>query len=163
MARLTPRYFTRDMTKWTQETQERTPTMPARNHEPQLGQITRAIARRSFCTLATASSTNRPHVAGVAYEAVDTTLYVNTGRASKKARNIADNPDVGVFIPIRRLPVGPPSSVHFQAVAEILAVDDPHIVRLLEAGRLKSITSHGELDEPEGCFLRITPARRINT
>jgi len=103
------------------------------------------------------------HVAGVLYKAVGTTLYVNTSRASRKARNIAVNPHVSVCIPVRRLPVGPPSSVLFQAAAEILALDDPDIVGLLENGHLKSITGHGELDDPGHCFLRITRARRVNT
>jgi nitroimidazol reductase NimA-like FMN-containing flavoprotein (pyridoxamine 5'-phosphate oxidase superfamily) len=132
-------------------------------HRPDPQDVAKAIDRRSFCTLATVSPTSRPHAAAVLYEMVDTTLYVHTSRTSKKARNVAGNPHVGVCIPVRRLPVGPPSSVQFQAEAEILAMDDPHIVELLESGRLKSITGHGELDHPEGCFLRITPARRINT
>jgi general stress protein 26 len=133
------------------------------NHAPSLAELTRVIERRSFCTLATSSSRNRPHVAAVAYDTVGTTLYVNTFRSSRKARNIASNPHVGVVIPVRRLPVGPPAEAQFQGMAEILDLDDPHIVELLEAGRLKTITSHGELDHPDGCFLRITPGRRINT
>lgn len=136
---------------------------PITSAKPQPGQITKAIDRRSFCTLATTSAANRPHVAGVLYEAVGTVLYVSTLRAGKKARNIAANPHVGVCIPIRRVPVGPPSTVQFQGVAEILATDDPHILDLVKAGHLKSITAHGELDLPDGCFLRITPARRVNT
>lgn len=130
---------------------------------PQTADVTRAIDRRSFCTLATTSAANRPHVAGVVYEAVGTDLYVSTHRSSKKARNISDNPRVAVCIPIRRLPLGPPSSVQFQGTAEILAADDPSIGGLVRAGHLKSITSHGELDLPDGCFLRITPSRKVNT
>lgn len=123
----------------------------------------RAIARRKFCTLATSSSSHRPHVAGVLSEAVDTTLYVSTLRASRKARNIADNPHVCVCIPVRRLPVGPPSSVQFQGVADIFGTDDVELRRLVASGRLKSITGHGELELRGGCFLRIRPARRLNT
>ncbi len=134
-----------------------------RDTQPQLPRLAELIARRSFCTLATASEGNRPHVAAVLYEAVGTTLYVNTVRTSRKARNVAANPHVAVCIPVRRLPVGPPSSVQFQAVADILAVDDRDVARLLADGRLRSITRHGELDEPGDCFLRIVPARRMNT
>lgn len=125
--------------------------------------VTKAIGRRSYCLLSTVSANDRPHAAGVTYAAVGTTLYANTFRASRKARNIAGNQHVGVVVPIRRLPVGPPSAVQFQAEAEILAADDPHIVELLEAGRLKAITGHGELDQPDGCFVRITPTGRIHT
>ena len=128
-----------------------------------LDHVTSAIAKRSFCTLATASPASRSHVAGVLHQAIDTTLYVNTSRSSRKARNVADNPHVAVVIPIRRMPVGPPSSVQFQAEAEILANDDPDIARLVEAGRLKNITSHGELEHADGCFLRITPLHRMIT
>ena len=154
MARLGPLSFTGDMSEHANVL-----TKP----QPQPRQVAQAIDRRSFCTLATASAANHPHVAGVLYEAVGTTLYVSTHRTSKKARNIARNPHVAVCIPIRRLPVGPPSTVQFQGTAEILAADDPRILELVEAGHLKSITAHGELDLPDGCFLRITPAGKVNT
>jgi general stress protein 26 len=151
MARLRAGVFTDRMTE---------PT----HHTPELAQVVKAVARRSFCMLATASSSGRPHVAGVLYQAIGTTLYVNTSRDSRKARNVADNPYVAVSIPIRRLPVGgPPSTVQFQGRAEILGFDDPDIVRMVGAGELKNVTSHGELDYPDGCFLRITPLRRITT
>jgi general stress protein 26 len=126
-------------------------------------QIRKLIARRSFCMLASTSADGRAHVAGVLYAADGTTLYVSTLRTSKKARNIAASPDVSVCIPVRRLPVGPPSNLQFAARAEVLATDDPEIRRLAADGKLKAITGHGELDLPDGCFLRITPARRITT
>ncbi|PXY30320.1 hypothetical protein DI005_12180 [Prauserella sp. PE36] len=126
-------------------------------------QVLEAIRKRSFCTLATTSPAHRPHVAGVLYQAVGSTLYVSTLRGSRKARNIAANPNVGVCVPVRRLPFGPPSSVQFQAVADILALDDPHLLRLVEDGALPAITKHGELTEPDGCFLRVTPVSRLNT
>ncbi|MBK1783220.1 pyridoxamine 5'-phosphate oxidase family protein [Prauserella cavernicola] len=126
-------------------------------------QLLRTIERRSFCTLATSSPAHRAHVAGVLYATVGSTLYVSTLRGSRKARNVAANPNVGVCIPVRRLPVGPPSSVQFQAVADVLAQDDPRLLRLVEDGALSAITKHGELTVPDGCFLRITPARTVFT
>lgn len=136
----------------------------ATHYSPDLSQVVRAIARRSFCMLATTSPSGRAHVAGVLYQAIGTTLYVNMSRDGRKARNIADNPYVAVSIPIRRLPVGgPPSTVQFQGRAEILGFDDPDIVRMVGAGELKNITSHGELDYPDGCFVRVTPLGRITT
>ncbi|CAN5139764.1 hypothetical protein BH18ACT4_BH18ACT4_02050 [soil metagenome] len=138
-------------------------TQTAHRAHPRLDQVTKAIASRSFCTLATASAANRPHVAGVIYVADENVLYVSTLRTSRKARNIAENPDVFVCIPVRRLPVGPPSSVQFAAVAELLASNDPEVVGLAEAGRLKPIVSHCELDLADGCFLRITPTGRLHT
>jgi general stress protein 26 len=128
-----------------------------------LALATKAVAKRSFCTLATSSDAGRPHVAGVIYSAVGTTFYVSTLRDSRKARNIAANPRVAVSVPVRRLPIGPPSAVQFQGTAEILDNDDPHVRELAAAGRLKAISAHGELELPTGCVLRITPGRRLIT
>lgn len=136
---------------------------PRQSARPNPAKVLRAIRKRSFATLSTTSQADRPHAAGVLYEAVGTTLYVNTLRTSRKARNVASNPHVAVCIPIRRLPVGPPSTVQFQGTAEVLDLDDPDVISLVEAGQLKSITGHGELDEPDGCFLRITPNRKLIT
>ncbi len=132
-------------------------------HHPDAAQVCRAFAKRSFATLATTSPAGRPHVAGVLYEMVESTLYISTLRTSRKARNIVTNPYVGVCVPIRRLPVGPPSTVQFQATARVLDVDDPEITSLVDGGKLKSVTSHGELDLADGCFLRIPIGERLLT
>jgi len=137
------------------------PARKAANPEPV--KVLKAITKRSFAAFSTTSSAGRPHVAGVLYEAVGITLYVNTLRTSRKARNVAANLQVAVTIPIRRLPVGPPSTVQFQGTAEVLDVDDPEIRAQIDAGHLKSITSHGELDLPDSCFLRISPRRKLIT
>jgi len=138
-------------------------TMTPRRPNPRPEQITKAIARRSFCTLATVSAKSRPHVAGVLYVVEENVLYVSTLRTSRKARNISENPRVFVCIPVRRLPVGPPATVQFSATAELLAPESPDIARLVGMGRLKTITGHGELDLPDGCLLRITPEPTLHT
>ena len=130
---------------------------------PDTDTVRKAIAKRSFCSLATTSERGRPHSAGVLYQFAEDALFVSTLRSSRKARNLAQNPHVGVFVPIRRLPVGPPSSVQFQAAAEVLGADDPELRRHVEAGRLGAITGHGELDLPDGCFLRIPLPARLHT
>lgn len=130
---------------------------------PDPRKVGRAIAKRSFATLGTVSGADHPHSAGVLYEAVGATLYVSTMYASRKARNIATNPRVAVTIPIRRLPVGPPSSVHFQGRAELLAQDDAEIRDLVAGGYLTSITGHGELDVSGGSFVRIEPDSTLFT
>jgi hypothetical protein len=124
---------------------------------------TKAIAARSFCTLATASAAGRPHVAGVIYSAVGHTLYASTLRESRKARNVAANPRVAVTVPVRRLPIGPPSAVQFQGTAIILDNDDPEVREHAAAGLLRAISAHGELELDGGCVLRITPGRRLLT
>jgi nitroimidazol reductase NimA-like FMN-containing flavoprotein (pyridoxamine 5'-phosphate oxidase superfamily) len=136
---------------------------PTFDAERQRKVVQRAIARGSFCTLATSSARNRPHVAGVVYAEVDGNLYINTLESSVKARNIRENNHVAVCIPVRKFPFGPPYLVHFQGTAEVLSTSDPHILALVRAGRLKSITSHGELELPGSCFIRITPSRRVAT
>ena len=131
--------------------------------EGQLKSIRKAIARNSYCTLATASAENRPLAVGVLYAVVDGLLYVSTLSSSAKVRNLAENDRVAVCIPVRRYPVGPPFSVQFQGRAEIRSIEDPEISALLQAGRLKQITSHGELDDPAACMLKISPGPRIAT
>lgn len=130
---------------------------------PQLADVERTIAKRAFCTLATVSPAGYPHAAGVIYVAVDEHLWISVERTSRKARNIAANPRVHVNVPVRRVPIGPPSSVHFAATAEIFPSDDPTVRQLADDGRIDAITGHGELDLPGGCFARITPANVLHT
>jgi hypothetical protein len=129
---------------------------------PDPATVRRAIERRSVATLATTSSDGRPHAATVLYQLADEALFVSTSRQSRKARNVADTGRVAVTIAVRRLPVGPPASIQFQSTATVLGGDDPELRRLADAGRLDRITSHGELDLDDGCFLRIAlPARLL--
>jgi hypothetical protein len=125
--------------------------------------IERILRRKSFAVLSTVSAAGHPHAAGVVFDTVGRVIYVNTMRSSRKARNVFATGRAGVVLPVRRLPVGPPFTVQFQASAVTLDLDAPEIVAHLEAGRLKRVTSHGELDEPDGCFLRIEPVGRIHT
>lgn len=125
--------------------------------------IRKTMAAKTFCTLATTSPAGRAHSAGVIYESVDGTLWVHVSRNSRKARSIAANPYVGVCIPYRRLPVGPPFTIHFQATAEIVAMDDPSVTRLLDADRLGSISGHGALEMVDGCFIAIRPHGMIHS
>ena len=132
-------------------------------HRPDAQRVMTAVSKRKFAMLATASPAGHPHAAGVLYELVGSELFVSTLRSSRKARSIEAGGRVGVTIPIRRLPIGPPSTVQFQAAAEVLDVDDPVIGALVADGRLGSITGHGELELPDGCFLRIEVPSRLHT
>lgn len=129
----------------------------------QLAIARRAVAKQSFCVLATSSAANRPHAVGVLYAAVDLTLYFLMGEDTVKVRNIRQNPQVAVSIPVRRYPFAPPMAVQFQGTAEILGVKDPQVTALLEAGRLKRIARLGAIDAPGVCFVRVTPRKRIAT
>jgi Pyridoxamine 5'-phosphate oxidase len=121
------------------------------------------ISKRSFALLATSSSAERPHAAGILYAEADGALYVSTVRESRKGRNIAANPHVSVTVPIRRIPVGPPATAMFQSMARVLDNDDPEVRRLAAAGRIDAITGHGELDLTEGCIVKIEAPRVIHT
>lgn len=121
------------------------------------------IAKRTFCTLATTSPAQRAHSAGVVYVWVDGALWIHTVRTSRKGRNIDANPHVGVSIPFRRLPVGPPFTIHFQARATVVPMDAPEVQTLIEAGRLKAIAGHGALDMTDGCFVKIVPTGMIHS
>ena len=133
------------------------------DNAPTAAGVWRAVERRSFCTLATASGTGEPHVAGVLYAVADRVLYLTTQTHSKKGRNLRANSRVAVCIPVRRYPIGPPFCVQFRATAELLAPDDPRMAELLRGKALKRITSHGELDDPDSWFVRVVPDRRIST
>lgn len=122
-----------------------------------------AIAGNWFAMLATTSNENRPHVAGVLYALVGRDLYVNTDETSRKARNIAATGRAAVCIPIGGGPDAPPSTASLQGTAELLANDHPEIAELVASGRLAAITSHGELERPGTCMVKITPSGRVAT
>jgi hypothetical protein len=120
--------------------------------------IAKTIAKKSFCTIATTSPGSRSHSAGVVYVWADGAMWIHASSNSRKARSIASNSHIGICIPFRRMPVGPPYTIHFQGQAELVAVDAPEAVALLERGRLKKIAGHGALDMADGSFIKITPA-----
>lgn len=125
--------------------------------------VRRAIDRRSFAVVSTVSAAGHPHAAGVLYANDGLALYVSTHRSSRKARNVAATGRAAIVVPVRKLPVGPAFEIQFQASAQVLDNDDPRIRDLVDRGVLKPITRHGELDEPDGCFLAITPTGRVHT
>src|SRR3954468_15019447 len=99
--------------------------MHGHGQERQRRLIQRATERGSFCTLATSSAANRPHVVGVLYCLVEGALYIATLAGSVKVRNIKQNERVAVCTPVRRYPIGPPFSVQFQGTAVVLPTGDP--------------------------------------
>lgn len=125
--------------------------------------VIQTMTKRTFCTVATTSPAGFAHSAGVVYAFADNALWIHTLRTSRKARNVEANGRVGICIPFRRLPVGPPYTIHFQASADVLSMDDPAAVSLVASGALKGITGHGELDMADGCFVRIRPGGTIHS
>jgi hypothetical protein len=121
------------------------------------------LRRRHVATLATTSPAGRPHAAVVLYDAVDDMLWMSTMRQSRKGRNVAANPYVAVTVPFRRLPVGPPFALHFQATATVVERDDAALRRLAASGALPTVTAHGELDDADGVFLRVAPLGTVHS
>lgn len=129
----------------------------------QLRRVDRALRSKSFAVLSTVSDAGFPHAAGVVYASVGPVLYVHTMRNSRKALNVAATGRAGIVVPIRKLPVGPPFTIQFQASASVLPMDDPEITALLDRGELKNISGHGALVEPDACFIRVEPTGVIHT
>jgi general stress protein 26 len=127
------------------------------NHLDRRSALHAAVAQNSFCTLATTSADNRPHVAGVLYALVGRDLYVHTDRPSRKARNIVENPRAAVCVVIPAAPDAPPNTVTIQGAATLLEPDDSEVRSLIDGGQLASITSHGELERPDTCFVKLSP------
>jgi nitroimidazol reductase NimA-like FMN-containing flavoprotein (pyridoxamine 5'-phosphate oxidase superfamily) len=126
--------------------------------------IRKEMAKRTFCTLATASTEMRPHVVGMRYVMIGEALYVTIHEDSVKARNIRENPRVAVCIPAKKVPFFPPFVVQFQGTATLLSVTDQRIQDLFAAGRLKGIISAKDFHEdPKTAFARIVPARRLSS
>ena len=127
--------------------------------------VQKIIASHSHCSLATSTRDGAPHVVGIMYKFVNGHLYFATGFSTKKARNIKQNPNVAIHIFVRRyiVPVGPPDSLQFSGAAQVLSRDDPEIVALLNAGKLKTITGFGVLKEPDLCFLKVKPSGTMHT
>jgi hypothetical protein len=125
--------------------------------------VRRALAKRSYAVLATVSPAGRPHAAGVLYTMVGDDLWLSTETTGRKGRNLLANPHAGITVPVRRLPVGPPATIHFQGRATVFGTDAPEVARLVESGALAAITSHGELDLDDGCFVRVTLGRTVHT
>lgn len=94
--------------------------------------LTRLIAKRSFCVLAT-QGVRGPHVAGVSYFARGLDLYILTSAKTVKARNVRREPRVAVHIPVPwpLVPV-PMKSIQFRGMAEILPIDDVSANEALE-------------------------------
>ncbi|MBA2281574.1 MAG: pyridoxamine 5'-phosphate oxidase family protein [Actinomycetota bacterium] len=136
-------------------------TRPSATPDPD--RVLAAVRRRSYAVIATTSSRARPHAAGVVFQLVGTDLWISTDRSSRKARNVAANPHVAMSIPVRRVPVGPPAQVHFQATAAVVDPDAPDVRALLDGGHLDGVTGHGELDRPDACFLRVALPSRLHT
>jgi hypothetical protein len=135
-----------------------------------LERLTRLIAKRNFCILAT-QGLHGPHVAGVGYFARGLDLYIPTSANSTKARNVRHDPRVAVHIPVPwPLIPAPPKSIQFRGKAEILTINDPAANDALERGSLVMRRVFRRLLEKadtatwgESIWIHVRPGKRIET
>ena len=135
-----------------------------------LEDLTRLIAKRNFCILAT-QGRRGPHVAGVGYFARGLDLYILTSANTAKARNVARDSNVAVHIPVP-WPLVPaqPKSIQFRGSAEILPIDDANANEALNRGSLvmrrvfrRLLKNVNAETWGESVWIRVHPRKRIET
>lgn len=136
--------------------------------------LVKHLRKHHFAVLSTSDDHGISHSAGVNYgistPAGDLVLYVMTRRHLRKARNIAQNPNVSLVVPLRRPLLGflPPPTIQLRGRAEILDWRDAEGTKVFERfwlGRriLKGYRNYHRRGETRICFLKITPDPVIRT
>jgi general stress protein 26 len=136
--------------------------------------VLRELRAQNFAVLSTVDDAGRPHSAGVNYGVSPPgqalTLYVMTRRHLQKARDIAQNPDVALVVPLRRrlLWFLPPATIQVRGRAQVLDGNDSagtEVFRRFWMGRriLEAYQQSRRRDETRVCFLKITPDPVIHT
>jgi general stress protein 26 len=131
-------------------------------------QIERHLRSQHFAVLSTVGADGRPSSAGVSFGVSQPdrplTFYVMTRRHLQKARNIAQNPEVALVVPVRRrfLWFLPPPTIQVHGRAEILESSNEEGRAVFQGfwlGRriLKSYRAMERGGEARICFLKITP------
>jgi uncharacterized protein YhbP (UPF0306 family) len=91
--------------------------------------VRKAIKKNNWLILSTVDSKSRPHSCVLVYQSNGNVIYCQTGNKTFKARNIRNNENVSVTIPIRKnffhkLIPAPPAEIHFTTKAELREKDD---------------------------------------
>jgi general stress protein 26 len=131
-------------------------------------QILRQLRRQHFAVLSTTGADGRPASAGVSSAASlpdqPLTFYIMTRRHLQKARNIAQEPEVALVVPVRRwfLWFLPPATIQLRGRAQILEATDAEgraVFQKFWLGRriVKSYDAMERRGETRVCFLKITP------
>ena len=135
-----------------------------------LEDLTKLIAKRNFCVLAT-QGLHGPHAVGVGYFACGLDLYIPTSAKTVKARNVRHDQRVAVHIPIPwPIVPAPPKSIQFRGRAEILPIDDKDANAALARASIVMRRVFGRLLERadasiwgEPIWIRVRPVGRIET
>jgi hypothetical protein len=135
-----------------------------------LEDLTRLIAKRNFCILAT-QGVHGPHVAGVGYLASELDLYIPTGANTVKARNVRRDPRVAIHIPVPwPLIPAPPKSIQFRGKAGILPINDPDANAVLDRASLvmrqvfRRLLKNADTETwGKSIWIHVRPAKHIET
>ncbi len=130
--------------------------------------VEKQLRKKKFGFLGTITPDGRSHIAGVMYAvslpSEKLSLYVITGRDTKKVKNIQSNPEISFGIPfphyILRFP--PEFCLQFQGHAEILPFSDPNGQAAIKSRRLmKRMLKQIPFETTEEIIIRIIPDRKI--
>jgi general stress protein 26 len=132
------------------------------------------LRKVNFAVLSTCDDRGTPHSAGVNYGVAGPgdgpVIYVMTRRHLRKARDIAQNPNVSLVVPLPRrlLWFLPPATIQLHGRAEIVDwtnEEGTDIFRRFWVGRriLKGYQESHHRGETRICFLKITPDPVIHT
>jgi general stress protein 26 len=137
-------------------------------------QVLRHLRKRDFAVLSTVDNERQPHAVGVNYgvsrPGQDVVIYVMTRTHLRKARNIAQNPNVSLVVPLTRrlLWFLPPPVIQLHGRAEIVDWTDEEgtdVFKRFWMGRriLEAYQRSHRQGERRICFLRITPDPVVQT
>lgn len=132
------------------------------------------LRKRDFAVLSTVSKESRLHSAGVNYGVSrpgrDFVIYVMTRTHLQKARNIAQNANVSLVVPVTRrlLWFVPPPTIQLTGQARIVDWTDEEgtdVFRRFWMGRriLEAYQESHRRGETRICFLKITPDPMVYT
>lgn len=135
-----------------------------------LKDLTRLIAKRNFCILATQGKQG-PHVAGVCYVAKGLDIFIPTSSKTTKVHNIVRDPHVAIHISVPwPLFPAPPRSIQFRATAKILPINDTDAnIALAQASPVTRRVLRHLLDNVdtrrwgESVWINVRPVKRIET
>jgi general stress protein 26 len=153
----------------------RTPgVMSIKNQRVTVELVLAELRRQHFAVLSTVDEGGTPHSAGVNYgvsePGYELAFYMMTRTHLRKTRNIAQNPNVSLVVPVTRrlLWFVPPATIQLKGRAEILDWTDAagtDVFRRFWMGRriLQAYRESNRRGETRICFLKITPDPHIST
>lgn len=129
--------------------------------------VERKLRSKTFGILSTVSQDGRPHSVGVVYgispPGKPFCLYLITRPVLKKARNIAQNPNISFVVPFPHLVLRPlpQSCIQFQAKAEIIPIDNAEATGAFARSVVLRKSKEHSLRLGESIFIKVVPDEKI--